>query len=72
MQAKGIRFQPKTGFGRHLAEKKIPVSSAAATLGISRMHAWMLASGRATPSLRLAGKIEKWTGGRVRAVLWKP
>ena len=72
MAGSAIRFQPKSGFGRHLGRKQIPVAVAAKALGITRVHAWMLASGRSRPSLRLAGKIEKWSGGRVRAVRWKP
>lgn len=42
----------------------------AAYLGISRPHVSLLLSGRKKPSLQLAGRIEKLTGGAVPMTAW--
>ncbi|MEO8530854.1 MAG: helix-turn-helix transcriptional regulator [Deltaproteobacteria bacterium] len=44
----------------------------AATLGISKSHLSDLLSGHRKPSLDLAARIERETGGRVLAVSWVP
>ena len=45
-------------------------AKAADRLGVTRAYAWMLATGRATPSFSLAAKIERLTLGEVPAVSW--
>lgn len=57
-----------TAFGRYLVEKEIPHIVAAKELDTTRSYIHALAVGNATPGLKLAVKIDGWTGG---AVSWK-
>lgn len=59
-----------TDFGRLLEERGLSYAAAGADLGITRSYAQMLATGAATPQLVLAGKIELWSGGKVRMQTW--
>jgi hypothetical protein len=66
------RPEQLTDFGRYLEAKGLSYASAGADLGITRSYAQMLATGAATPQLVLAGKIELWSGSKVRMQSWLP
>lgn len=50
--------------------KGIPNTAMAAKLGVDESYISHLRSGRKTPSLRIASKIESATEGEVRATSW--
>lgn len=59
-----------TPFGCWLAKQKIVYADAAKALGTTRSYIHALATGRATPALRLAGEIEIWTKKAVPMQSW--
>lgn len=59
-----------TAFGTYLAKHSVSYVEASAALGITRSYASMLANGRATPGLELAGEIEDWSHGEVTMKSW--
>lgn len=62
--------RPLTDFGLYLSTTQIPLDEAAQALEITRSYASALATGRATPGLRLALRIEDWTQGSVPCRAW--
>lgn len=69
--------QTATAFGRYLEDKKITYQAAADAIKtiarrdqVTRSYVHMLAVGRATPGLRLALAIEKFTEGLVPPKTW--
>jgi len=59
-----------TKFGRYLKAKDISCEVAAAALGLTRSYIQMLRTGAATPGLRAAAAIHKWTRGQVSFLSW--
>jgi len=59
-----------TEFGKYLKKNEIPASAVAHDLATTRAYIHMLATGAATPALRLAGEIEKWSKGEVKMQSW--
>lgn len=61
---------PATPFAAHLEKRGIDYATAATELGITSSYVGMLARGRATPQLELAGKIHAWSDGLVPMWIW--
>lgn len=66
------RFEPTTEFGRWILAKKKTVAETARLLNVSRSYVWMLATGKAVPSMKMASKIQAYTLGAVQAQTWVP
>jgi transcriptional regulator with XRE-family HTH domain len=64
---RGVRSQKLTPFGRYLQTDLAGSTYAqvAAQLGISESYVGLLATGRRVPSLRLAKRINLFTGGKI-------
>lgn len=56
-----VDYLPMTPFGLWLSKRGLSYGDAAQELSITRSYVQMLATGRATPKLGLAGKIEEWS-----------
>lgn len=59
-----------TEFGRYLKTTGTAPRDAAKALSTTRAYIYMLSIGTATPALKLAGEIEKWSKGKVRMQTW--
>lgn len=59
-----------TDFGKHLKKLGISPADAALALGTTKAYIYMLSQGKVTPALRLAGRIEKWSKGKVKMQSW--
>lgn len=59
-----------TEFGKYLSVRQISYATVAQDLGVTRSYISMLATGKATPGLALAGEIEDWTQGEVTIRSW--
>jgi len=59
-----------TKFGRYLKKQKLSTADAATALGLTRSYIHMLASGSATPGLKAATVIFKWSKGAIGFESW--
>ena len=59
-----------TLFGRYLKKRKISYDDAANALNLTRSYVNMLCTGKATPGLKAAARINKWTRGGVPFEAW--
>ena len=59
-----------TRFGRYLKQKEISDADAASALGCTRSYIQMLRTGTATPGLKTASAIRKWSKGEVAFESW--
>lgn len=64
------RFEPTTEFGKWILAKKKSVVETARLLNVSRSYVYLLATGKATPSMKMASKIQAYTLGAVQAQTW--
>ncbi len=64
------RSKPTNAFARWLDATGERVAEVAAKLEISTQHAYNLRGGHNRPSIDLAARIEKMSGGAVSAVSW--
>ena len=59
-----------TRFGRYLKQRGISDAEAATALGFTRSYIQMLRTGAATPGLKTASAIRKWSKGEVAFESW--
>ncbi|WP_097082584.1 helix-turn-helix transcriptional regulator [Rhodobacter sp. JA431] len=67
-----MQTQGMCKLSEHLKQAGLPQSAFAEAIGVSRGHMSALISGARLPSLELAVRIERLTGGAVPASSWVP
>lgn len=61
-----------TPFGKFIEQKKLSPKTVSDQLKLTRAYVHMLIAGTVTPALRLAWRIEKWSGSKVKMQSWVP
>jgi transcriptional regulator with XRE-family HTH domain len=65
-----VKARKLTKFGRYLKKRNISTADAAAALDLTRSYIQMLKSGAATPGLKAAASISKWSKGAISFESW--